>query len=114
MSGTEPGSIQAPIDQLGAARPTERPVTARRFIGALVLACVLLLVVTVLFALTGLRVFGILPAFVVAMVLTVRIAGIRRWSVIIAIGVLSFLIVFGGSMALLVWALSGATGVPVG
>jgi len=114
MQGTEPVTTEAPLAEGGVARPAERPVTARRFVGALVLACLLLFLVTILFALTGLRIFGILPALVVAIALTTRITGIRRWPVIIALGVLSFLIVFGTSMVLLVWALSGTGAVPVG
>ena len=85
------------------AAPTPGPrITTWLFFGALGLACLLFFGLLVLFALTGLGVFGVVPALVVAMSLTARITKIRRMGVLILLGILSFLIVVVGSYALAV------------
>ena len=78
------------------------PITKTRFAGALLLACGLFFLLLVLFALTGLFIFGVVPALVVAISLTSRVAKIRRMSVLILLGVLAFLIVVVGTYAVAV------------
>lgn len=68
-------------------------VTPVRFLGALAVACVLLFLLLVVFAFTGLGPLGLAPAVVVAMALTSRVTGIRRMPVLVALGMLSFVIV---------------------
>jgi hypothetical protein len=75
-------------------------VTPARFLGALALACALLFGLLVLFAVTGLGPLGVLPAIVVAMTFTARITKIRRTGILVALGLLSFLIVIVGSYAI--------------
>ena len=89
-------------DGAAAAPVPTVPITKTRFAGALLLACGLFFLLLVLFALTGLGVFGVVPALVVAMSLTSRVTKIKRMSVLILLGVLAFLIVVVGTYAVAV------------
>ena len=91
-------STPASTDATTAPPPAPR-ITSWLFIGALALACLLFFGLLVLFALTGLGVFGVAPALVIALTLTSRVTRIRRMSVLILLGILSFLIVVVGSYA---------------
>lgn len=90
MTGTsQAGEVEAAP---GAPTPAP-PVTAWRFAGAFVVACLLFFVVLVIFAFAGLGPLGLAPAIVVAIALTSRVSRIRRVSVLLALGVLSFVTV---------------------
>ena len=85
------------------------PVTAWRFAGAFLLACLLFFVVLVVFAFAGLGPIGLAPAIVVAMALTSRATGIRRMSVLMALGILSFVTVVVLTYAAAIVVYLGAT-----
>lgn len=93
-----------------AARP--EPITPARLVGAFLVACALLFGLLVLFALVGLGPLGLAPAVVVAVSLTARITRIRRMSVLIAIGILSFLAVVAGTYAVAIAVYVGSRPIP--
>jgi hypothetical protein len=86
----------------------EPPLTIGRFLGALAVACLLQFLLLALFAMSGLGSLGLAPAVVVAMALTSRVTKIRRMSVLVALGALSFVIVVVGTYAIAVAALLNA------
>jgi len=101
LDPTTPATSEATPASAPAAMPAPK-ITAWRFVGALLLASTLFFGLLVLFALTGLGIFGVVPALVVAMALTSRATKIRRMSVLILIGVLAFLIIVVGTYAIAV------------
>jgi MFS family permease len=89
---------EAPDESPRKSAPEPR-LTSWLFVGALLLACLLFFVLILLFILVGLGSIGVAPALVIAMTLTSRITKIRRMRVLIALGLLAFLIVVIGSYA---------------
>lgn len=102
----EPGPSD-PATQVGADGPRRRAssqpparVTPGQFLGALAVACLLLFLLLAVFAVAGLGPLGIWPALVVATSLTARVTKIRNVPVLLALGLLSFVIVVGLTYAL--------------
>ena len=94
-AAAEPDSRARRVSEQAAPR-----VTPGQFAGALAVACLLLFVLLVLFAVAGLGPLGIWPAGVVATSLTARVTKIRRVPVLLALGVLSLVIVVGITYAI--------------
>lgn len=103
-------SHDAPEDDAHRGGPPGKPVTPSRFVGALVIACVLLFVMFIVMALAGLGSIGIAPALVAAVAFTSRITGIRRMSALVALGALSFVIVVVMTYAIAIAVLVAAGG----
>lgn len=75
-------------------------VSPGQFVGALAVNCMLLFVLLAVFAVARLGPLGIWPAIIVATTLTARVTKIRRVPVLLALAVLAFVIVVGGTYAI--------------